>query len=151
VTLSIAADALHVVTAGAWIGMLALLTLAAVPVIRAREPEVSGTATRAMVAAFSPVALGSVAVLGATGIYAAWRLVGSLDALVATRYGAALLVKLGLLGLMLALGALNWRRLGPGSSTAAGASRFRSAALAELTVAVLLVTAALVGRPSPVE
>jgi putative copper export protein len=153
VTLSLAADAIHMVTAGAWVGMLALLALAAMPVIRAREPEAIGTATRAMVAAFSPVALGSVALLGTTGIYAAWRLVGSLHALVTTRYGAALLVKLGLLGVMLALGAINWRRLGPGASAAAGASRFRSAALAELTVAVLvlLVTAALVGRPSPVE
>jgi copper transport protein len=151
--LSVGADGLHMITAGAWVGVLALLALVAMPVVRAREPEAVGLATRAMVAAFSPVALGSVGLLAITGTYAAWRLVGSLDALFATRYGAALLVKLTLLVAMLVLGAINWRRLGPTSGTVAGSSRFRRAALAELTVAVLvlLVTAALVGRPSPVE
>lgn len=151
--LSVGADGIHMVTAGAWVGVLALLALVAMPAIRAREPEAIGIATRAMVAAFSPVALGSVTLLAITGTYAAWRLVGSLDALFTTRYGAALLVKLALLGVMFALGAINWRRLGPASGTVAGSSRLRSAALGELTIAVLvlLVTAALVGRPSPVE
>lgn len=151
--LSLGADGLHMVTAGTWVGMLAFLAVVAIPVIRSCQPEVLGVATRAMVAAFSPVALGSAGLLAVTGTYAAWRLVGSFEALFTTRYGAALLVKLALVGVMLTLGAINWRRLGPASSTLTGSSRLRSAALAEVVVAVLvlLVTAALVGRPSPVE
>lgn len=150
---SVVADAVHMLTAGAWVGMLAIMAWVAMPAVRAREPEATGLATRAMVGVFSPVALGSVALLAATGTYAAWRLVGSLDALFSTRYGAALLTKVALLMVTLVLGAINWRRLGPASSTAAGAHRFRRAAWAELLVAVLvlLVTAALVGRPSPSE
>jgi copper transport protein len=108
--------------------MLAILAWVAMPAVGAHEPESTGLATRAMIGVFSPVALGSVALLAATGTYAAWRLVGSLDALFSTRYGAALLTKVALLAVTLVLGAINWRRLGPASSTAAGAHRFRRAA-----------------------
>jgi len=153
IALTLAADAIHMVAAGAWVGVLAVLILVALPVVRVREPEASGLATPAMVAAFSPVALGSVALLAISGVYAAWRLVGSFDALFSTRYGAALLVKVVLLLMIFAIGAVNWRRLGPASGTTGGAVRFRRAASAELAVAilVLLVTAALVGRPTPLE
>jgi copper transport protein len=151
--LSLIADAVHMLAAGAWIGMLALLTFVATPVVRAHEPAKAAEATRAMVGAFSPVALGSVGLLVASGVYAGWRLVGSFEALFNTRYGAALLVKVALLIGMLALGAINWRWLGPASGSPAGMVRLRRAAMGELlfAVAVLLVTAALVGRPSPTE
>lgn len=153
IALSLAADAAHMLTAGAWVGMLALLALVAMPVVRAREPAMIAPATRSMIVAFSPIALGSVGLLVTSGVYAGWRLVGSFEALFNTRYGAALLVKSALLIVMLALGAINWRRLGPASGTTAGVARFRRVAWGELLIAlaVLLVTAALVGRPSPTE
>jgi putative copper export protein len=151
--LSLMADAIHMLTAGAWVGMLALLTFVATPMVRAHEPDKGAEATRAMVGAFSPVALGSVGLLVASGVYAGWRLVGSFEALFNTRYGAALLVKVALLIGMLTLGGINWRWLGPASGSPAGMVRLRRAAMGELlfAVAVLLVTAALVGRPSPTE
>ena len=151
--LSLIADAIHMLTAGAWVGILALLTFVATPMVRAHEPVKTAEATRAMVGAFSPVALGSVGLLVASGVYAGWRLVGSFEALFNTRYGAALLVKVALLIGMLTLGAINWRWLGPASGSPAGMVRLRRAAMGELlfAVAVLLVTAALVGRPSPTE
>ena len=153
VALTLVADAVHVLTAGTWVGMLAILLLVAMPIIRAREPETCAPATRAMIAAFSPVALGSVGLLVASGVFAGWRLVGSWDALFNTRYGAALLVKVALLIVMMAFGALNWRWVGPAAGTPRGLSRFRRVSWGELLVAVvvLLVTAALVGRPSPTE
>jgi copper transport protein len=151
--LTLVADAVHMLTAGAWVGMLAILLLVAMPILRTREPETCAPATRAMIAAFSPVALGSVGLLVASGVLAGWRLVGSWDALFNTRYGAALLVKVALLVVMMALGALNWRWAGPGAGTPSGLARFRRVSWGELLVAVtvLLVTAALVGRPSPTE
>ena len=62
---------------------------------------------------FSALAIGSMAVLAATGTYSALRNVGSLDQLVSTDYGRALLVKLGLLSLVLAVAAINLLVLGP--------------------------------------
>ena len=133
--------------------MLAILLTVAMPIFRAREPDTCAPATRAMIAAFSPVALGSVGLLIASGVFAGWRLVGSWDALFSTRYGAALLVKVALLLVMMAFGALNWRWVGPAAGTPRGLARFRRVSSGELLVAVvvLLVTAALVGRPSPTE
>ncbi len=151
--LTLIADTVHVLTAGAWVGMLAILLVVAMPIFRAKEPETCAPATRAMIAAFSPVALGSVGLLVASGVLAGWRLVGSWEALFNTRYGAALLVKVALLAVMMAFGALNWRWVGPAAGTPRGLARFRRVSSGELlvAVAVLLVTAALVGRPSPTE
>jgi copper transport protein len=56
---------------------------------------------------FSSVATTAVAVLACTGLYAAVLHVPSPQTLVATPYGRALLVKLALLTLMLAVGASN--------------------------------------------
>jgi copper transport protein len=153
VGLTLAADAAHVLTAGTWVGMLAILLLVAMPIIRAREPDTCAPATRAMIAAFSPFALGSVGLLVASGVFAGWRLVGSWEALFNTRYGAALLAKVALLLVMMGFGALNWRWVGPAAGTPRGLARFRRVSWGELLVAVvvLLVTAALVGRPSPTE
>src|SRR5690606_35189792 len=56
---------------------------------------------------FSTLATGAVAVLVATGIYVAWRRVGSLDGLIGTVYGRLLAVKLAAIGVLLWLGGLS--------------------------------------------
>lgn len=153
VMLTLLADALHMVAAGAWIGVLAVIVAFAIPALRATAGADAAPLVAALIAGFSPWALGSFALLGVTGVYAGWRLVGSVDALLSTRYGAALLVKGALIGVIVLFGFLNWRRYGPGASTPSGLAAFRRTASWELGVAlaVLLVTAALVGRPSPTE
>lgn len=151
--LALGADAIHMLAAGSWIGMLIVLLVAAIPVVRDHEPGMTAPATRSMVGAFSPVALLSVALLAASGVYAGWRLVGTWEALLTTRYGHALIAKLVLVTFILSVGAANWLRFGPGSGTTHGASRFRASAWSEVLIAILiiLVTAALTGRPSPRE
>ena len=60
-------------------------------------PGSAGEAARALVRRFSTIAITAVLILGSTGLYAILLHVPSWEALVATPYGRALLVKLGLL------------------------------------------------------
>ena len=57
----------------------------------------------------------------------------------------------GLLAVMAALGAYNWRRVAPALEGADGARRLQKSAGAELLLAVLIlaVTAVLVATPTP--
>ena len=147
------ADVAHVLAAGTWVGMLLCLVAVAIPLVVRRLPDELPIALPAMLRAFSPVALGSAAVLAVTGTYASVVHVGSFAALGETPYGHALLLKLGLVFLMLLLGAVNWRRRGPAAGTAAGAVQLARSAWGEFLVAlaILLVTAVLVARPSPTD
>ncbi|HEU5050718.1 MAG TPA: CopD family protein, partial [Gemmatimonadales bacterium] len=71
--------------------------------------------------------------------------------LFATGYGRVLLVKIGLLAGVAALGAWNWRRVRPALGSAPGAGRLRMSATAELVLGTLLLgaTAILVALPAP--
>lgn len=98
--LAIPADTLHVAAMGIWLGGLAALAL----IVLDRDPDAGRAAAR-----FSPVALASVIVIVATGVFASWRLVGfSVDAFRHTTYGVLLLVKVGTFIVLLALAA--WSR-----------------------------------------
>ena len=103
-------DALHLLLAGAWLG--ALLPLAALLRAAAR-PEGADARPHAVltVRAFSRLALACMALLVVTGVANAWFQVGSVPALVGTRYGWLLLVKLSLLLPVLALARYNRRLL----------------------------------------
>ncbi|MCX4747880.1 FixH family protein [Kitasatospora sp. NBC_01287] len=83
-------DMLHLVAMACWLGGLVALVLAL------RDGAGVAVADR-----FSKVALVSVAALVATGVYQAWRGVGSWGALVDTEYGRLLLIKVGLVLVML--------------------------------------------------
>jgi len=178
-------DAAHVAAAGVWLGGLAMLTVAALPAARraissvrpvdarvsvgvgpagavgvAERPaapaaEDPARAVTATVARFSAVALGCVAVLVASGLAAAWRQVGELDAITTTRYGQLLLVKAALLGLVLCFAAVSRRQVrthtmrsldAAGTTTAARWSVLARSVRAEAVIAsvVLAVTAVLV-------
>jgi putative copper export protein len=121
------------------------------PALRRLPPERRGPAVARLVHGFSPLALGSVALLATMGVITAWTHLRRLNALWTTPYGWTLIVKLGLVTLVLALGAYNWRRQKPRLGTEAGARGLRGSATGELIVAfvVLLVTSVLVSLPSP--
>ena len=148
---TIAADALHVLGAGTWIGSLLLLVLAGLPAALALPSADRGAAAARLVNRFSPVALGAATTLILSGAVSAWAHLGSLDALLGTTYGRTLVVKLALVALVVALGAFHWRRARPALGSEDSARRLRRSAGAELGIAaiVLLVTAILVATPPP--
>jgi copper transport protein len=143
----------HMLAGGMWIGTLFYLVVAGiVPTLRSGlSPERRGAFVMEMVGRFSPFALASAAVLATFGVITAWRHLKSLSALWTTPYGVALIVKLCAVGLVLALGAWNWRRQRPLLGTEGGARSLRRSATLELTAAaiVLVITSVLVSLPSP--
>ncbi|WP_329385176.1 copper resistance CopC/CopD family protein [Streptomyces sp. NBC_01716] len=85
-------DVLHLLAVAAWLGGLVSLLVALY-----RTPDIE----RAAVRRFSRIAFGSVVVLAATGLYQAWRQVGSWSALTGTSYGQLLLAKVALIAVLL--------------------------------------------------
>jgi copper transport protein len=105
--LPLAADWLHVVAASVWMG-----GLLGFPILLIRPPLAMPVDARAtllgrIVRRFSKVATAAVMTLLITGSYAILLHVPSLSALTGTTYGNALIVKLGLLVVLLAAGAVN--------------------------------------------
>ena len=103
------ADWVHAMAAAVWMGgLLGLaITLSSGP-LDALAPDRLATLRERSVRRFSKVATTAVVVLASTGLYAILLHVPSLQALVATPYGRALLVKLGLLTFVLAISAANF-------------------------------------------
>ncbi|MEU7241045.1 copper resistance protein CopC [Streptomyces sparsogenes] len=98
--LAMPVDVVHMLAVGVWLGGLGAL----VATLRAGEPI-----ERAAVRRFSRLAFGSVVTLVLTGVYQSWRQVGSWSALTGTDYGRWLLVKIGLVGVLLAIAAVSRR------------------------------------------
>ena len=149
-------DALHLMAAGAWFG--ALLPLAAL--LRAVAAE-SGADARPFavlaVRGFSRVALALMLLVVGTGAANAWFQVGSVPALVGTRYGWLLLAKVALLVPVLLLARWNRRLLPRLSGDGATVGRPATARLgrfvageAALALLILLVTTALSLSPPAV-
>jgi copper transport protein len=114
VPLAVVADAAHLLAMAVWVGGLALLTGVVLrgarpPGRRVRDGAADGAA--AAVSRFSPIALGCVAALGATGIYQAWRQVGTWQALATTDYGRLILLKTAGFCALVVLGAYSRRAL----------------------------------------
>jgi putative copper export protein len=103
-----------------------------------------------MVARFSLLGLGGSALLGITGLIAAWTQLNPLSSLWTTPYGYALMSKLFVVTIVVGLGAWNWRRVGPSLGKEGGALTIRRSALTELgfAVVVLLLRAILASVPS---
>ncbi len=103
---AITSDAIHSIVTALWAGGLIALWRA-VSLGKKRWPQpISWTA--AIVSRFSRLALGSVGLIVITGLYQTWIHVGSWVALLSTKYGNTLLLKLALFLAMLSLGALNF-------------------------------------------
>ncbi|MFF5334411.1 copper resistance protein CopC [Streptomyces sp. NPDC013181] len=96
-------DVLHLLAVAAWLGGLAALLTALY-----RTPDLPASAVRR----FSTIALVSVSVLAATGLYQSWRQVGTWSALTGTGYGQLLLVKVGLVAVLVGIASMSRRWTG---------------------------------------
>jgi len=150
----LAADAVHLLAAGVWLGGLCPLAL----LLRwaRRSPDASSTAVaQEATRRFSLLGLISVPVLALTGTVNGWILVGGIPPLIGTPYGRLLLVKFGLLLPLVGIAAFNLLRLKPAllappDGEAAGSrgpvlQRLTRNAIAEasLGAAILLIVGAL--------
>jgi putative copper export protein/methionine-rich copper-binding protein CopC len=98
-------DWTHLVGAAVWVGGLIGLAVTA-SLMRPASGSPSGAA-RQVIRRFSNLALICVGALTVSGIWSAWLHVGSPDQFVTTLYGRTLLLKLGVVMVLLVLGALN--------------------------------------------
>jgi copper transport protein len=146
--LAVASDWMHVLAASAWAGGLAFLLLA---LWRGRGNRWA-VASRS-VPRFSALAVISITLLLTAGVVNGLYELGSWRGLWETTYGRLLLVKVGLVLPILALGAFNNRvsvpRLRAGLASALERKRFLMSTGVELAIAVVIVgvTAALVAEP----
>ncbi len=150
VALAVVADGLHVLSAAGWLGTLAVMLIVGITA-GLRSVEDQGVLAADLVISFSPVALVCAGLAGVTGVLSAWIHTGQLADLWSTPYGRVLLLKLGILTIVAASGAYNWRRVLPVLGDRVGASRVVKSASVEVLVAVLVlfVTAVLVALPTP--
>lgn len=144
---------LHVMGASLWLGTLFVLVTCGIatmlqPAVPSAERE---SAVAEMVHRFSRLALASAALLGITGVVTAWTHLNPFSALWSTPYGYVLIAKLCVVSVVAALGAWNWRKVGPALGREGGARMIRRSASTELAFAalVLALTAILVSLPSP--
>jgi copper transport protein len=142
------ADAAHVQAAGVWTGGLAFVVLGLV-LTRSNRWELASTS----VPRFSMMAVVSVIALLVAGTIQGYLQVRAWRGLWETEYGILLLVKVGLVLPLLALGAYNNRyavpRLRERIASSVERRRFMRFASAELVVMIVVVgvTAALVNAP----
>jgi copper transport protein len=151
--LAILADGLHVLAASSWLGTLAVVLFAGMTAALRQPSEERGQLVRALINAFSPVALASAAVAMTTGVFAAWLHVGTIPGLWTTRYGILLLVKLAILGVVGLTGFYNWRFVKPRLGSDSATAHLQRSARIEVAVAiaVLFVTAILVATPTSMD
>lgn len=146
-TLVFLSDVVHVWAAGAWIGGLATILYLERQAVHARGGE---SLLPSLVPRFSPLAMASVGILIVTGVFASWSHLPSTTTLFEPGYGRTLLIKLGIVAVVLALGARNFRTLTPRLGSADGDRAMRRSAGWELAIAqVVLVVTALLVRMSP--
>jgi len=161
---AVAADALHILAAASWIGLLINFRLL-LRRLRHLEAETGRPILTRIVNRITPIALASAATLAATGLYNATRNLDSLQAVIASPYGLTLLAKLLLLLPVLAAGSLNFLVIRPAlkasqspekrshADRATPASRLMSLVEIEVSVgaAILGLAAVLSGVPPAVD
>jgi putative copper resistance protein D len=110
--LHLAADVLHLLAAGLWLGTLPPLILFLAEARRIGNTDWAAVSAT-MVRRYSALAIASVTVLLAGGLVNTWFLAGTVPALVGTEYGRLLLTKIGFFIAMLMVAAVNLLRLTP--------------------------------------
>lgn len=108
----LAADVLHLLAAGAWLGALPALAFVLRRARRSADPWELAFAARST-RRFSALGLASVTALVLTGTINAWYTVGSIPAMFGTTYGWLLSTKLVLFAGMVSLAVVNRLRLMP--------------------------------------
>jgi putative copper export protein/mono/diheme cytochrome c family protein len=155
----LAADAIHLLAAGLWLG--GLIALAAFFAVTGGKADSAWLAVLAEgTRRFSLLGMIAVGTLLLTGIINSWFLVGTIPALVGTDYGHLLLAKIGLFAIMVFLAAINRGRLTPrlagsdagrraGGALSALRSLRRNALLEAGIGAVVLVIVSALGAVPP--
>ena len=116
--LHLAADIVHLLAAGAWVG--ALVPLAMLLGDARRHGEAGAAIARRAIGRFSLMAAIGVGALLAGGLVNAWFLAGSVPALIGTGYGRLVLAKFALFVTMVTFGAVNLLRMAPRLAPIAG-------------------------------
>jgi putative copper resistance protein D len=127
---ALAADALHLLAAGAWLGGLPPLAMLLAAALRGKEPHWA-TVTAIAVRRFSLLGVISVGTLLASGIANSWYEVGTLNNLFATSYGQLVLIKIALFTAMVGLASINRFYLTPRLAIAGTVRRLCHTSLAE--------------------
>jgi len=145
--LMIGSDFLHVLGGASWLGSLLAVMVIGVPLSLTLDSVGRWSSIASLVNSFSPIALGSAAIVVVSGLIASWVHLEHLSALWQTTYGQVLLLKLFLVAIALTIGAYNFRRVQPQLLTESGSVRLRRSAAIELSVGllILLVTGVLTG------
>jgi copper transport protein len=139
-------DFVHQVAAGAWLGGLVMLVLALLSLRRSPMAGAErGYLGAEWVARFSGLAAASVGGLMASGLLLATQQVPDWKGLLLTEYGQTLLVKFGVVGAALALGAYN--ALAAGAQARRARSPGRIAGEAALVAGVIFAAAVMVDLP----
>jgi copper transport protein len=153
------ADVIHVTAMSVWVGGVAALLLAVPTATQRLQPADRSRLLIAVLIRFSTVALVAVAALLATGVLQSVIHLERVPDLIDTAFGRSIAVKAALLGLLIALGAVNRYRIVPalrrrgegGESPGEPGVTLRRVLIGELALmtVVLGVTAALVSYPPP--
>ncbi len=139
-SISLLNDFIHMIAVAVWVGGLFSLSLDIPAALRLLDERERREALSALIPRFSVVAGMSVAALALTGIYSAWTQVAIPEAF-ATPYGRTLIIKIGLVGALLVIAAVNLVWVRPrlsGSGRAAYWLRWLVAAEVIVAVATLL-------------
>jgi putative copper export protein len=157
--IALTADIAHVLGAGLWIGGISVIGWLGVSIPNAdgvvlpARAALADARLRQLVPLVPPIGLSGAALLTISGVVSSVLHLRTVGDLWGTEWGRYVLVKGGLLLVIMALGALNWRRLGPRLRDTSGVPALRRSLLIELALAaiVLIVTAILVVTPLPGE
>jgi len=147
--LAVAADGLHALAAGAWIGSLVLILAFG----RGAGMDGGSRLFSVQLRSFSPMAVVSVAILVTMGVYLSWTHLSTPSDLWASSYGRVLSLKILAAGVVFILGFLNWRVGLPSLDAPGGDRKVQRQATLEVIVAlaVLLLTSVLTQTPKPGE
>jgi copper transport protein len=154
-------DFIHVLAASVWVGGVAFLVLALPVATRHLEPPERTRVLLAVLARFSPVALGAVVAIAVTGLVQAYIDVRRVADLFDTTYGLLVLAKMVLLAILIGFGWVNRDRIilrlrrlvevtgAPGAVGDLARRSLRGELV--LMLAVFGVTAALIAYAPPID
>jgi putative copper resistance protein D len=144
----VSADAVHLVTAAAWVGGLLPLLIFIRPSV-----TISATERYQLVKRFSLLATWAVGLLIASGIVNTWYMTDGMRHLVGTEYGSLVLAKVGLLVIMLGFASVNRFWLTPQLPTSQGEKTARQLCIsttAEIALGLIVVcVVAVLGQLEP--
>src|SRR5690606_33440095 len=100
---AVGADYVHLLSAGLWVGSAVIIATVLLPRLRGLDGAGIGLVFRRLGPRFAGLTIVAWLLLALTGAYATWQHAGSWTALSTTDYGRALLVKLALTVVAVAL------------------------------------------------